>query len=148
MQCGRPGLGPWEDPLEKEMATHSSILAWRIPWREAWLQSMGSQRVRHDWATDIFNFRVTEATYLQLRRATPPHWTRPFLSLAIPFSSGSITTGSPPWSLASLHVACLLLFLPQTLHLSFQTLSLNPQISCSDFIQLLPTIKMAFYMFC
>ena len=40
----------WEDPLEKEMATHSSILAWRIPWREepSRLQSTGSQRVGHD----------------------------------------------------------------------------------------------------
>ena len=40
----------WEDPLEKEMATHSRILAWRIPWTEkpGGLQSMGSQRVRHD----------------------------------------------------------------------------------------------------
>ena len=39
-----------EDPLEKEMATHSSILAWRIPWIEepGGLQSTGSQRVRHD----------------------------------------------------------------------------------------------------
>ena len=39
-----------EDPLEKEMATHSSILAWRIPWMEELgrLQSMGSQRVGHD----------------------------------------------------------------------------------------------------
>ena len=39
-----------EDPLEKEMATHSSILAWRIPWTEepGRLQSMGSQRVGHD----------------------------------------------------------------------------------------------------
>ena len=39
-----------EDPLEKEMATHSSTLAWRIPWREepGGLQSMGLQRVRHD----------------------------------------------------------------------------------------------------
>ena len=39
-----------EDPLEKEMATHSSILAWRIPWTEepSGLQSLGSQRVRHD----------------------------------------------------------------------------------------------------
>ena len=43
----------WEDPLEKEMATHSSILAWRIPWTEepGRLQSMGWQRVRHDLAT-------------------------------------------------------------------------------------------------
>ena len=34
----------WEDPMEKEMATHSSILAWRIPWTEelGWLQFMGS----------------------------------------------------------------------------------------------------------
>ena len=40
----------WEDPLEKEMATHSSILAWRIPWMEGpgGLQSTGSQRVGHD----------------------------------------------------------------------------------------------------
>ena len=40
----------WEDPLEKEMATHSSALAWRIPWREepGRLQSMGSQRVGYD----------------------------------------------------------------------------------------------------
>ena len=39
-----------EDPLEKEMATHSSSLAWKIPWTEerGRLQSMGSQRVRHD----------------------------------------------------------------------------------------------------
>jgi len=44
-----PFLG-WEDPLEKEMATHSSIVAWRIPWMEepGRLQSMGSQRIRHD----------------------------------------------------------------------------------------------------
>ena len=39
-----------EDPLEKEMATHSSILAWKIPWTEepGGLQSMEAQRVRHD----------------------------------------------------------------------------------------------------
>ena len=42
-----------EDPLEKEMATGSSILAWRIPWTEGpgGLQSMGSQRVRHNLVT-------------------------------------------------------------------------------------------------
>ena len=40
----------WEDPLEKEMATHSSILAWRIPWTEesGSIQSMGLQRVGND----------------------------------------------------------------------------------------------------
>ena len=40
----------WEDPLEKEMATPSSILAWKIPWMEepGWLLSMGLRRVGHD----------------------------------------------------------------------------------------------------
>ena len=43
-----------ENPLEKEIATHSSILAWRIPWTEdlGGLQSMGSQKVRHNLATN------------------------------------------------------------------------------------------------
>ena len=42
-----------KDPLEKEMATHSSILAWEVPWTEepGGLQSMGLQRVRHNLAT-------------------------------------------------------------------------------------------------
>ena len=45
----------WEDLLEKEMAAHSSILAWKIPWtvEPGRLPSMGSQRVRHDWATSL-----------------------------------------------------------------------------------------------
>ena len=44
-----------EDPLEKEMATHSSTLAWRVPWREepGVLQSVGSQRVGQDWANSL-----------------------------------------------------------------------------------------------
>ena len=47
----------WEDLLEKEMAIHSSPLAWKIPWTEEpdRLQSMGSQRVGHDWATSRFS---------------------------------------------------------------------------------------------
>ena len=45
----------WEDPVEKEMAGHSSILAWKIPWtaEPGRLPSMGSQRVGHDWATSL-----------------------------------------------------------------------------------------------
>ena len=45
-----------EDPLEKEMTTHSSTLAWKIPWTDEHgrLQSMGSQRVGHDWATSFY----------------------------------------------------------------------------------------------
>ena len=45
----------WQDPLEKEMAAHSSTIAWRIPWMEepGRLQSMGLQRVGHDWTTSF-----------------------------------------------------------------------------------------------
>ena len=52
--CNAGHLG-WENPLEKEMATHSSTLAWKIPWTEepGRLQSMGSQRVGHDWVTSF-----------------------------------------------------------------------------------------------
>ena len=48
-----------EEPLEKESATHSSILAWKIPWTEepSGLQSEGSQRVRHDWTTEHVHVR-------------------------------------------------------------------------------------------
>ena len=44
----------WEDPLEEEMFTHSSILTWKISWTEepGGLQSMGYQRVRHNWTTE------------------------------------------------------------------------------------------------
>ena len=53
-----------EDPLEKGMATHSSTLAWRIPWTEepGGLQSMGSQKVRHDWATFTPKKKKTKGT--------------------------------------------------------------------------------------
>ena len=57
-EAGVQSLG-WEDPLEKEMATHSSTLAWKIPWMEkaGRLQSMGLQRVRHDF-TFTFTFTL------------------------------------------------------------------------------------------
>ena len=61
----------WEDTLEKGMAIHSSILAWRNPWTEepGWLQSIGSLRVGHDWATNIFTFHyVVNKTVITLYR--------------------------------------------------------------------------------
>ena len=60
----------WEDPLEKEMAIHSSTIAWKIPWTEepGRLQSMGSQRVRHDF-TFIFTFK----NEVQFKRETRNH---------------------------------------------------------------------------
>ena len=53
----------WEDPLEKGLSTHSSILAWRIPWTEeaGGLQSMGSQRVGH-WVTKTHTHRLQDNT--------------------------------------------------------------------------------------
>ena len=54
MQETQVGSLGWEDALEEEMTTHSSILAWRIPWTEkpGGLQSVGSQRVGHDCVTN------------------------------------------------------------------------------------------------
>ena len=54
----------WEDPLEKELATHSSILAWRIPWTEdtGGLQSKVFQRVGQDWATNTFKTSLLAQT--------------------------------------------------------------------------------------
>ena len=52
-----------EDPLEKELATHSNILAWRIPRAEdpGVLQSVGPQRVRHDRVTNTFRAEINES---------------------------------------------------------------------------------------
>ena len=63
----------WEDPLEKEMATHSSIPAWKISWtEEPGLQSMGLQRVRHDWATNTNTLKeLISKIYLKLCLTRP-----------------------------------------------------------------------------
>ena len=57
----------WEDPLEKGMATHSSFLAWKIPWTEepGRLQFMGSQRVGHDWATSLTHSLTQHTVHLK-----------------------------------------------------------------------------------
>ena len=57
-----------EDPLEKGMTTHSSILAWRIWWTEepGRLHSMGSQRVRHNWVTNTLFLRLWWKSYIYL----------------------------------------------------------------------------------
>ena len=59
-----------EDLLEKEISTHSSILAWKIPWTEepGRLQSMGSQRVRHDWVTLLTYFLLPKHSSLTRKR--------------------------------------------------------------------------------
>ena len=59
----------WEDPLEKEMAAHSSTLAWKIPWMEepGGLQSMESQRVEHD-----FTFTLNDLIHTDLLEQARP----------------------------------------------------------------------------
>ena len=60
----------WEDPLEEGMATHSSVLAWRIPRTEelGGLQSMGLQRVRHDWVTNTSTFQQWNTYIYTMKR--------------------------------------------------------------------------------
>ena len=64
----------WEDPLEKGMATHSSSLAWRIPWTEepGGLQSTASQEARHDWVT--FTFTVVKSLSSGIRQIEFESW--------------------------------------------------------------------------
>ena len=68
----------WEDPLEKEMAIHSSTIAWKIPWTEepGRLQSMGLQRVRHDWATSLTTITKGLQTFDPFKQCSnrQPHW--------------------------------------------------------------------------
>ena len=78
-----------EDLLEKEMATHSSILAWKIPWTEepGRLQSMGSQRVEDDWATSLSLFYYFSCLKRHIQKNT---FLRPMSETILPvFSSES-----------------------------------------------------------
>ena len=65
-----------EDPLEKEMATHSSSLAWKTPWTEepGRLQSIGLQRVGHDWATSLHFIGISSFMQSYSFAKSPAHW--------------------------------------------------------------------------
>ena len=81
-----PSLG-WEDPLEEERATHSSILAWRIPWTEepGGVHSMRLGRVGHDWATG--HMHITHTGTFCLSFNTYFNQSMPFLAFSPPVSS-------------------------------------------------------------
>ena len=74
-----------EGPLEKEMATHSSTLAWRIPWMEepGRLQSTGSQRVGHDWATSLHSKPDGATLLLRIERVCVCVLSRVWLSATL-----------------------------------------------------------------
>ena len=75
-----------EDPLEKEMATHSSTLAWKIPWTEesGRLQSMGSQRTGHDWEPSLSLYKYLHISD-SLGHENSLAWF-PFLWMPMPFT--------------------------------------------------------------
>ena len=81
-----------EDPLEKEIATHSSTLAWKIPWTDkpGRLQSMGSQRVGHDWATSLSLSILFRPFRIQLMTGFKFHWTLSFNSRNMRSGEGDI----------------------------------------------------------
>ena len=78
-ETGVQSLG-WEDPLEKENATHSSTLAWKIPWTEdpGRLQSMGLQRVGHNGVTSLY-FRQIQRMITFYFDSLSVSWLMPFL---------------------------------------------------------------------
>ena len=90
-----------EDPLEKEMATHSSTLAWKIPWAEepGRLQFMGLQRVGHNWATSFllsfFPHLTDKETEILNNEAT---WTESYSSQVVEprIKAGSVWLETPP----------------------------------------------------
>ena len=89
-----------EDPLEKEKATHFSILVWSIPWTEEpdGLQSMGSQRIRHDWASNTFTFQylqynpwISIGGFTFSQKQTPPRiFAFPLNEVSLPFQMRSL----------------------------------------------------------
>ena len=68
-----------EDPLEKDMITHSSILVWRLPWTEEpdGLQFIGFQRVGHDWVTNDFAFTPEDLPNSGIKPRSPPNPSTP-----------------------------------------------------------------------
>ena len=145
-----------EEPLVKELATHSSVLAWKIPWTEepGRLQSMGSQRVGYDWATSPHLTSTTyQPTYLliyspayihncwQTHPRRPDDWYFPASRLWTVFS-GMCPAGPilPGWSL-QLHLQMSLI--PTTWILWFwQNNSINVQVRRVDIAALSKGVEM------
>ena len=77
----------WKDPLQKGMAIHSSILAWRVPWTEepGRLQSMASHRVGHDWATNT-HIHTQPSSYCLLALLSKSNSRKTSVTLTLPLS--------------------------------------------------------------
>jgi len=83
----------WEDSLERELVTHSNILAWKIPWTEelCGLQSTGSQRVGHDWVTNVHISKLIKIQTLNMCN---------FYTLVVFQSLSHVWLFSTPWTAA------------------------------------------------
>ena len=120
----------WEDPLEKDMATHSSILAWRISWTEeaGRLLSIGYQRVRHNWVTNFYYFHFQNPNLSQIkiinnrtiwpRKKAEKYLSNPFLYFSISkiyninitnIVSVHILTYLPTHNHVHMHIVCIFL---------------------------------------
>ena len=83
-----------KDPLEKEMAIHSSTLGWKIPWMEEPTVGMGSQRVRHDWATYLLFFLKEFSVPTSLRKQTLTYFIESGKSLGYHFIANNVSSFS------------------------------------------------------
>ena len=93
--CRGFGSLAWEDPLEKEMATHSSILAWKISWtEEPGLQSMRSQRVGHDWETNTYTYLYVGEKKTYTQYVYPTCILFSFICKALPLNRERMTNSS------------------------------------------------------
>ena len=94
----------WKDPLEEDMATHSSILAWRIPRIEesGRLQSIGSQRVWHDWSSWACTMYVKHCkdTLSQIWKLWLSHIWNKWNFLLLLFSHSVVSDSATPWTIA------------------------------------------------
>ena len=106
-----------EDPLEKEMAIHSSTLAWKIPWTEEpdRLQSMGLQRVGHDWATSLHFVNILNIMIKNIIKLLKLDYTVTIISYLLTWMSLCVV-GIPLWvsaitNIFSKSIICLLILL-------------------------------------
>ena len=101
-ELGVRSLG-WDDSLEEEMATHSSILAWRIPWTEetGGLQSKGAQRVKTEWLSSHTSLNIPRwlnISFCQKHKSHIRGWLSVAGALAIGVGSGTPDRGNLAWS--------------------------------------------------
>ena len=127
-----------EDPLEEDMATHSLILAWRIPWTEdpGGLQSIGSQRVGHDWVT---KHSTTQSLFILLNWNFMPLISNSPFPLLLVHGNHESTLILWIWLLHILHIneniQCL----------SFCEWLISPSIMPSGFVHIVPYCRISLF---